>query len=251
MTQSHLGKGPCARGPRRGPRHPLATGWFRLLQDNPLAGLVDLDLLLVVDNVLLVVVALAVYVALRPVSPSVTTMATGLWLVAIAMFIASNHARGDALAERPVRRRDDGSPASGLPGRPIVRPQVATEGHRIMCACPNRSDDRGIASRSADPGFLPSKVVGRGLTLPVEELEPLLARHVRCLRCGRAGRVLWFELFLRSPRGENGCDRGAREAPHPLHPPGQASCSRPRLHERLARGWAALVVLLPSLAELW
>ena len=29
------------------------TGWFELLQDNPLAGLVDLDLLLVVDNVLL------------------------------------------------------------------------------------------------------------------------------------------------------------------------------------------------------
>src|SRR6266508_3978565 len=35
------------------------TGWFRLLQDNPLAGLVDLDLLLVVDNILLVVIALA------------------------------------------------------------------------------------------------------------------------------------------------------------------------------------------------
>lgn len=68
------------------------TGWFQLLQDNRLAGLVDLDLLLVVDNVLLVVIALALYVALRPVSPSVTTMAMGLWLLAIAMFIASNPA---------------------------------------------------------------------------------------------------------------------------------------------------------------
>ena len=67
-------------------------GWFRLLQDNPLVGLVDLDLLLVVDNVLLVVIALAIYVALRRVAPSVTTMATGLWLVAIVMFIASNPA---------------------------------------------------------------------------------------------------------------------------------------------------------------
>jgi Domain of unknown function (DUF4386) len=57
-----------------------------------LAGLVDLDLLLVVDNVLLVVIALALYVALRPVSPSVTTMATGLWLLAIVLFIASNPA---------------------------------------------------------------------------------------------------------------------------------------------------------------
>jgi len=68
------------------------TGWFRLLQDNPLAGLVDLDLLLVVDNILLVVIALALYVALRRTSPSVTTIATGLWLLAIAMFIAANPA---------------------------------------------------------------------------------------------------------------------------------------------------------------
>jgi len=68
------------------------TGWFTLLQDNPLAGLVDLDLLLVVDNVLLVVIALALYVALRRASPSLTTIATGLWLLAIAMFIAANPA---------------------------------------------------------------------------------------------------------------------------------------------------------------
>jgi hypothetical protein len=68
------------------------AGWFQLLQDNPSAGLVNLDLLLVVDNVLLVVIALALYVALRPTSPSVTTMATGLWLLAITMFIAANPA---------------------------------------------------------------------------------------------------------------------------------------------------------------
>lgn len=68
------------------------AGWFQLLQDNPLAGLVNLDLLLVLDNVLLVVIALALYVALRPTSPSVTTMATSLWLLAIAMFIAANPA---------------------------------------------------------------------------------------------------------------------------------------------------------------
>jgi hypothetical protein len=66
------------------------TGWFQLLQDNPLAGLVDLDLLLVVDNVLLVVIALALYAALRPTSPSVTTMATGLWLLAVVLFITAN-----------------------------------------------------------------------------------------------------------------------------------------------------------------
>ena len=57
-----------------------------------MAGLVDLDLLLVVDNVLLVVIALALYVALRPASPSVTIMATGMWLLATVLFIASNPA---------------------------------------------------------------------------------------------------------------------------------------------------------------
>ena len=70
------------------------TGWFALLQHDPLPGLVDLDLLLVVDNVLLVVIALALYVALRGVSPSITLMATGLWLLAIAMFITANPAVG-------------------------------------------------------------------------------------------------------------------------------------------------------------
>jgi len=66
------------------------TGWFTLLRDHPVAGLIDLDLLLVVDNVLLVVIALAVYVALRRTNPSLVLLATGLWMLAIAMFVASN-----------------------------------------------------------------------------------------------------------------------------------------------------------------
>jgi hypothetical protein len=68
------------------------AGWYMLLQDKPLAGLVDLDLVVVVDNVLLVVIAIAIYVALTQISPSVTAIATGLWLIAIGMFIASNPA---------------------------------------------------------------------------------------------------------------------------------------------------------------
>jgi len=66
------------------------TGWFALLREQPLVGLIDLDLLLVADNVLLVVIALAVYVALRRVNPSVVSVTTGLWLLAIAMVVASN-----------------------------------------------------------------------------------------------------------------------------------------------------------------
>ena len=67
-------------------------GWFRLLEDAPLAGLVDLDVLLVVDNVLLATVALALFIALRHVNPSVVVLATGLWLLSIAAYIASNPA---------------------------------------------------------------------------------------------------------------------------------------------------------------
>jgi hypothetical protein len=74
------------------PYPDTVAGWFQLLRDNPLAGLIDLDLLLVADNILLVVIALAVYVALRPADPSLTTMAAGLWLLAIVLVIAANPA---------------------------------------------------------------------------------------------------------------------------------------------------------------
>lgn len=74
------------------PYPDTVAGWFELLQDNPLAGLIDLDLLLVVDNVLLVVIAIATYVALRRVNPSVATMALGLWLVSLVLLIAANPA---------------------------------------------------------------------------------------------------------------------------------------------------------------
>ena len=47
------------------PYPKTVAGWYMLLQDKPLVGLVDLDLVLVVDNVLLVVIALAAYVALN------------------------------------------------------------------------------------------------------------------------------------------------------------------------------------------
>jgi hypothetical protein len=68
------------------------SGWFALLESNPIAGLIDLDLLLVVDNVLLVVIALAIYAALSRVDRSVTSIALGLWLMALTLLIAANPA---------------------------------------------------------------------------------------------------------------------------------------------------------------
>jgi hypothetical protein len=69
-----------------------ASEWFALLQDNLLLGLLGLDLLLVVEEVLLVPILLAFYVALRQTSESVMVLATTLWLVGLTLFIASNPA---------------------------------------------------------------------------------------------------------------------------------------------------------------
>ena len=59
--------------------------YFSLLQSNPRLGLLDLDLLLVLDQLLIVVVLLALYVALRRVDASVTLIGAaagllGAWL---------------------------------------------------------------------------------------------------------------------------------------------------------------------------
>ena len=65
------------------------------------------DLLLVVDNILLVAIALATYVALSRINASVTTIALGLWLVSLGLLIASNPGDRDAVAGRSVRGRHD------------------------------------------------------------------------------------------------------------------------------------------------
>jgi hypothetical protein len=69
-----------------------AEDWFALFQDNWLVGLVDLDLLLVADNVLLVLIFLALYVLLRPASEAIVAIATALGLLGVVLFITSNPA---------------------------------------------------------------------------------------------------------------------------------------------------------------
>ena len=68
------------------------TGWFDLLRDNPIAGLIDLDVLLVADNVLLVPIAVAVYMTIRRADQATVTVATVAWLLSIVLMIASNPA---------------------------------------------------------------------------------------------------------------------------------------------------------------
>jgi hypothetical protein len=74
------------------PLDGTASEWFGLFQDNRLRGLLNLDLLLMVDYVLLVPIVLALYVALRRASESFMAVATALHFVTIAAYFASNTA---------------------------------------------------------------------------------------------------------------------------------------------------------------
>lgn len=67
-------------------------GWFRLFQNNPIIGLLDLDLLLIVDQVLAILIFLALYAALRRAQESLMAISLALGLVSIVLFIASNPA---------------------------------------------------------------------------------------------------------------------------------------------------------------
>lgn len=74
---------------------PLPTtvsDWFALFQAHGLIGLVDMDLLLIVDNVLLALMFVALYVALREASPSLMSIAVALELVAVTTYFSSNTA---------------------------------------------------------------------------------------------------------------------------------------------------------------
>jgi hypothetical protein len=74
------------------PLDGTATDWFTLLREHRLAGLVDLDLLLVADNLLLIPILLALYAALRRAYPSVTLLAVALGFAGVGMFVVANPA---------------------------------------------------------------------------------------------------------------------------------------------------------------
>ena len=74
------------------PLEGTVSDWFALFQSNRLIGLIDLDLLLVADQVLLVPILLALYVALRRISASIMLIATALGFVGIILFIVANPA---------------------------------------------------------------------------------------------------------------------------------------------------------------
>lgn len=73
---------------------PPATviGWFELYQRNPLLGLLDMDLLLLVDQVLMMLVFVAIYVALRESHQALMAISLALGFIGIACYFSSGAA---------------------------------------------------------------------------------------------------------------------------------------------------------------
>ena len=67
-------------------------GFFTVFQNNWLLGLLNLDLLYIVTNVLMILIYLALYAALKRTSESSIAIALTLGLVGIAAYFASNTA---------------------------------------------------------------------------------------------------------------------------------------------------------------
>jgi hypothetical protein len=66
--------------------------WFELFHDKPLVGLLDMDLLMIVDQVLMALVVVALYTILRRTHPSAMMIAMVLALLGIAAYLASTSA---------------------------------------------------------------------------------------------------------------------------------------------------------------
>jgi hypothetical protein len=74
------------------PPPTTAQGYFTVFQSNPLIGLLNLDLLLIIDQILGVVILVALYVVLGRTSEAWMAVALALGLIVAASFIASNTA---------------------------------------------------------------------------------------------------------------------------------------------------------------
>ena len=71
------------------PPPTTVTDWFALFQSNGLVGMIDMDLLLIVDYILTGVLFLALYAVLRRGSPILMAIALSAEFVAIATYFAS------------------------------------------------------------------------------------------------------------------------------------------------------------------
>jgi predicted tellurium resistance membrane protein TerC len=67
-------------------------GWFQLYHENWLLGLIHMDLLFAIDNVIIVIMYLSFYITLRQRNRSLMTIAIVLGLLRIASYFSSNTA---------------------------------------------------------------------------------------------------------------------------------------------------------------
>lgn len=74
------------------PPPTTALGYFTVFQSQPLIGLLNLDLLLIIDQVLGLAILAAFYISLRRTNATWTIIALALGLVATAAYFASNTA---------------------------------------------------------------------------------------------------------------------------------------------------------------
>ena len=71
------------------PPPETVSGWFALFQEHPFIGLMDMDLLLIVDYIIFLLIFLAIWFNLRSVNPALVTMALLFQVVSIATYFAS------------------------------------------------------------------------------------------------------------------------------------------------------------------
>lgn len=76
------------------PRPTTVAGYFDLLQSNVLLGLVSLDLLYVIDQVLVIPIVLSLYITLRRANESIVTLFSLLALVGVTAIFSANTAVG-------------------------------------------------------------------------------------------------------------------------------------------------------------
>jgi len=72
------------------PASHAVADWFGLFNRSPLMGLVSMDLVMMVEQVLLVPLVIALWVALRGTSESLMILAAPLWLAGSFLIVASN-----------------------------------------------------------------------------------------------------------------------------------------------------------------
>lgn len=153
------------------------TEWFALFQSNPILGLLSLDLLMMVEQLLIVPIVIASWVLLHRTSESLMALASTLWLVAAALLVSSNTgfemlslSHGYAAATTDAARAAYAGAAQGMlasywdMGSAFVFGYVLTALAGILVGVAMLRNR--VFTRAAGWAVLSGNVVGLGIFLP-------------------------------------------------------------------------------------